>query len=258
MCCTTIAMEKRFHADPLVQATELLLQERIPVGVPAAHPRAEEVLTGRVVRTLPGMITRVYDTADLPTPRTQLLSNGTYNVMITTAGAGYSDCGRERGHALARRRDARQLGQLSFTCATCAAARFGRPVINPFGDKPQSYEVAFSEDKADFWRSDAGIVTHMEVVVSAEDNAEVRRVSSPTTRPRTREIELTSYAEVVLRARRRDAAHPAFSNLFIETEFFAAENAILAHRRPALVDDEANLGSSRGGRRRRDGRRGAI
>ena len=56
-------MEKRFHADPLVRATELLLQERIPQGVPAAHPRAEEVLTGRVAQSLPGMVTRVYDTA---------------------------------------------------------------------------------------------------------------------------------------------------------------------------------------------------
>src|SRR5258707_11414169 len=83
-------MEKRFHSDPLVQATELLLQERVPMGVPAAHPRAEEVLTGRVTQSLPGMVTRVYDTANLDTPRTQLLSNGMYNVMITTAGAGHS------------------------------------------------------------------------------------------------------------------------------------------------------------------------
>src|SRR5205814_6637889 len=46
------AMQDRFHGDPIVRATELLLQERIPRGVRAVHPRAEEVLTGRVVRTL--------------------------------------------------------------------------------------------------------------------------------------------------------------------------------------------------------------
>src|SRR5207247_11157989 len=57
-------MQKRFHAEPLVQATELLLQERIPVGVPAAPPRAEEVLTGRVMQTPPGMGTRVYHRFD--------------------------------------------------------------------------------------------------------------------------------------------------------------------------------------------------
>ena len=78
----------------------------------------------------------------------------------------------------------------------------------------------------------------MEVVVSAEDNAEVRRVSLTNNSTRTREIELTSYAEVVLAPQQADAAHPAFSNLFIETEFFAAENALLAHRRQRSSDDE--------------------
>src|SRR2546427_13298256 len=87
-------MTHRFNADRVVQAPELLLQERIPRGVTAAHPRAEEVLTGRVVRTLTGLVTRVYDTPHLPTPRTQLLSNGTYSVMITSAGSGYSACGQ--------------------------------------------------------------------------------------------------------------------------------------------------------------------
>ena len=86
-------MQERFHSDPIVRATELLLQERIPTGVPAAHPRAEEVLAGRVTPTLPVMVTRVYDSANLETPRTQLLSNGTYNLMITTAGSGYSRSG---------------------------------------------------------------------------------------------------------------------------------------------------------------------
>src|SRR6185369_14146047 len=57
--------QKRFHSDPAVQATELLLQERVPVGVPAGHPRAEEVLTGRITQTNPGRITRVYESADL-------------------------------------------------------------------------------------------------------------------------------------------------------------------------------------------------
>ncbi|MBD0325038.1 MAG: hypothetical protein ICV68_01325 [Pyrinomonadaceae bacterium] len=81
-------MQRRFHAEPLVQATELLLQERIPRNVAAAHPRAEEVLSGRVVRPPAQTVSRRYDSADLPTPRTQILSNGTYSVMLTTAGAG--------------------------------------------------------------------------------------------------------------------------------------------------------------------------
>jgi cyclic beta-1,2-glucan synthetase len=226
----------RFHSDPAVQATELLLQERIPVGVPAAHPRAEEVLTGRVMQFTPSMITRVYDSAELDTPRTQLLSNGTYNVMLTTAGSGYSQC---EGDAVTRWRE-------DVTRDNWGAFIYLRDVRSgsvwsaghqPVQRKAQSYHVAFSEDKADFRRVDSGISTRMEVVVSAEDNAEVRRISLTNHGSRTREIELTSYAEVVLASPNADAAHQAFSNLFIETEFIAGENALLAHRRQRSSDE---------------------
>ena len=233
-------IEDRFHADPSVRATELLLQERVPVGVRAAHPRAEEVLTGRVVQTLPGIITRTYDTPDLETPRTQLLSNGNYSVMVTTAGGGYSNC---NGNAVTRwREDVTRDNWGTFiylrdvrSGAVWSASH--QPVLK----RAQKYEASFSEDKADFRRHDDGIATHMEIVVSAEDNAEVRRVSLTNTSVRMREIELTSYAEVVLTSPQADATHPAFSNLFIETEFFAAENAILAHRRQRSITDQQIL-----------------
>jgi cyclic beta-1,2-glucan synthetase len=230
-------MEKRFHSDPAVQATELLLQERIPIGVPAVHPRSEEVLTGHVSRTLPGMITRVYTTADLETPRTQLLSNGTYNLMVTSAGSGYSRCG---GNAVTRWQEdvTRDNWGTFIYLRDVRSGAVWSAGYQPVQRKPQSYEVAFSEDKVDIWRNDAGIITHMEIVVSAEDNAEVRRVSLTNNTLRTREIELTSYAEVVLVPPSADAAHPAFSNLFIETEFFAAENAILARRRQRSSGDQ--------------------
>ncbi|HEV2765324.1 MAG TPA: protein ndvB, partial [Pyrinomonadaceae bacterium] len=222
---------------PLVQATELLLQERIPRGVTAAHPRAEEVLSSRVVRTLTGLVTRTYDTPDLPTPRVQILSNGSYSVMLTAAGSGYSVCGplavtrwredatREHWGAFVYLRDVRSGAVWSVG-------------YQPTLRRPQAYEVAFSEDKVDFWRTDGGLATHAEVIVSSEDDAEVRRVSVTNQSTRTREIELTSYAEIVLAPLAADAAHPAFSNLFIETEYVGAENTLLARRRPRSSKDE--------------------
>jgi cyclic beta-1,2-glucan synthetase len=234
-------MQNRFHSDPAVQATELLLQERIPRGVPAAHPRAEEVLTGRVVRTLTGLVTRAYDTADLPTPRTQLLSNGTYSVMITTAGAGYSMCGPVAVNRWREDSTRDNWGSFVYIRDVRSGAVWSAG-HQPIGSKPQSYEVAFSEDKADFWRRDSGVVTHLEVIVSAEDNAEMRRVSVANYSTRPREIELTSYAEVVLGPRADDLAHPAFSNLFIETEYYAPHSALLARRRPRSAQDEAKWG----------------
>ena len=231
------AIQNRFHADPLVQATELLLQERIPRGVPAAHPRAEEVLTGRVVRTLTGLVTRAYDTADLPTPRTQLLSNGNYNVMITTAGSGYSHCGNL---AVTRWREDTTRDHWGTYCYVrdVRSGAIWSTGHHPLGTKATSYEVAFSEDKADFWRRDAGLVTHMDVIVSAEDNAEMRRVSIANYSPRPREIELTTYSEIVLAPPTDDLSHPAFSNLFIETEFFSPHAALFARRRPRSSEDD--------------------
>ncbi|HEY8413362.1 MAG TPA: glucoamylase family protein, partial [Pyrinomonadaceae bacterium] len=201
-------MERRFHSDPAVQATELLLQERIPVGVPAAHPRAEEVLTGRVMQFLPGMVTRVYESADLETPRTHLLSNGTYNVMLTTAGSGYS---HSEEFAVTRWRE--DVTRDNWGCfiylRDVRSGMVWSAGYQPVKRRAQAYTVAFSEDKADFRRIDSGISTRMEVVVSAEDNAEVRRISLTNHSSRTREIELTSYAEVVLNTPGADDAHQA-------------------------------------------------
>jgi cyclic beta-1,2-glucan synthetase len=231
------AMQNRFHTEPLVRATELLLQERIPRGVQAVHPRAEEVLTGRVVRTLTGLVTRTYDTADLPTPRTQLLSNGTYNVMITTSGAGYSMSG---SLAVTRwRADTTRDNWGSFVYVRdVRSGSVWSTGYQPVCSKPNTYEVAFSEDKADFWRRDGSIVTHLEVIVSGEDNCELRGVSITNYSTRPREIELTSYAEIVLASPSSDLAHPAFSNLFVETEFYGPQQALLAQRRPRSAEDE--------------------
>ena len=45
-------MRSRFHAEPMVRATELLLQERTPRDVPVARPRAEEVSAAAQIRDL--------------------------------------------------------------------------------------------------------------------------------------------------------------------------------------------------------------
>ncbi|MGH9902115.1 MAG: hypothetical protein ACRD68_09940, partial [Pyrinomonadaceae bacterium] len=176
-----------------------------------------------------------------PTPRTQLLSNGTYSVMVTAGGTGYSACG---GRAVTRwREDATRDHWGSFIyLRDVRSGAVWSAGYQPAPRPPQTYEVAFSEDKVEIWRGDPGLLTHTEIIVSPEDNAEVRRVSVTNTSPRAREIELTSYAEVVLAPPAADAAHPAFSNLFIETEFVAAENALFARRRPRSEKDQVVWG----------------
>jgi cyclic beta-1,2-glucan synthetase len=164
------------------------------------------------------------------TPRTHLLSNGNYSVMITAAGSGYS---RWRDIAVTRWRE-------DPTCDSWGLYVFLRDVENgqvwsagyqPVGREPDSYEVSFSEDRAEITRKDGPIVTSTEIVVSPQDDAEVRRVSLTNTGNRVREIELTSYSEVVLTAPDADSAHPAFAKLFVQTEFVAEAGTLLATRR---------------------------
>ena len=224
------AMRARFHAEPIIQATELLLQERTPRDVAVAHPRAEEVHAAANVREIQPSTRRRFLSPHDPVPRTQLLSNGRYAVMITAAGSGYS---RWRDLAVTRWRE-------DATCDAWGTFVFLRDVhsgevwsagYQPSGVEPDSYRVEFSEGRAEITRRDGTIATTLEVAVSAEDDAEVRRVSISNLGSRPREIELTSYAEVVLAAPAADTAHPAFSKLFVHTEFVADVGTLLATRR---------------------------
>lgn len=229
-------MQQRFHSEPLVQATELLLQERIPRGVTLARPRAEEVRPDGTHRMMNAPDPRKYDSADLPTPRTQLLSNGAYSVVVTTAGSGYSSC---EGIAVSRWREdvtRDNWGSFCYVRDIRSSSVWSVGYL-PIPGKPQSYEVSLSEEKAEFRRSDAGIVTRTEIIVSPEDNTELRRICVTNNTNRTREIELTSYLEVVLAQGAADLAHPAFGNLFVETQFVASENGLLATRRRRSPDD---------------------
>ncbi|MFZ0245515.1 MAG: glucoamylase family protein, partial [Candidatus Binatus sp.] len=232
----TGAMRARFHAEPMIQATELLLQERTPRDVAVARPRAEEVKAEANVResTSP-TIRRFHSPHDL-IPRTHLLSNGKYTVMITAAGSGSS-----RWHDMAVTR-----WHEDVTCDSWGTYVFIRDVnsgkvwsagFQPAGVEADSYEVEFSEDRAEIVRRDGSTTTTLEVAVSPEDDAEVRRVSISNLGNRVREIELTSYAEIVLAPAASDTAHPAFSKMFVQTEFDAETGALLATRRLSSPTD---------------------
>ena len=223
-------MRSRFHSEPIVQATELLLQERTPRDVAVARPRAEEVRGATDVRHIVTPILRRYHSPHGAVPRTHLLSNGSYAVMLTAAGSGYSHW---RDLAVTRwREDATSdpWGSHVFL-RELASGKVWSAGYQPSGVEPDSYEVEFAEGRAEIVRRDGTITTSLEVVVSAEHDAEVRHVSITNLGSRAREIELTSYAEVVLAPPAADAAHPAFSKLFVETEFVEDVGVLLATRR---------------------------
>ncbi|HSC08212.1 MAG TPA: glucoamylase family protein, partial [Steroidobacteraceae bacterium] len=231
-------MRARFHAEPSVQATELLLQERTPRDVSVSHPRAEEVETAPQITDVQGPDVRRLHSAHDATPQTHLLSNGRYAVMLTAAGSGYS---RWRNLAVTRwREDVTRDDSGSYIyLRDVESGLVWSAGYQPCGVEPDRYEVALTEDRAEIIRSDATLTTTLEVLVSPEDDVEVRRVSVSNAGNRVRDVEVTSYSELVLTSPAADVAHPAFSKLFVHTEFVARIGAILATRRRRSPDEAA-------------------
>ncbi|MGA9526375.1 MAG: carbohydrate-binding protein, partial [Myxococcaceae bacterium] len=102
---------------------------------------------------------------------------------------------------------------------------------------PYFYEVVFLEDRARISRADGTIASRLEIIVSPEDDAEIRCLSLTNNGTRTHEIEVTSYSEIVLAPPLADSAHPAFSNLFIQTEYLPQACGLIAQRRPRAEND---------------------
>src|SRR5215470_8741678 len=229
-------MRSRFHSEPIIRATDLLLQERAPRDMAVRRPPTEEVHAPAHARDFVEPAFRQFTTPHVSAPRTHLLSNGRYAVMLTTAGSGYSRCG---ALAVTRWREdvtRDNWGTYLFLRDVQSGAVWSAG-YQPTAVEPDDYRVVFAEDRAEFHRLDGTIATTLEVLVSPEDDAEVRRVSVTNLGGQPREIELTSYAEIVLAPAAADTAHPVFSNLFVETEALPDGATLLATRRTRLVDE---------------------
>jgi hypothetical protein len=246
-------MRARFHAEPIVQATELLLQERTPRDVAVAHPRAEEVDTAATVRDLELPAERRIRSAHHATPEAHLLSNGRYAVMLTGAGSGYSRWG---DLAITRWRE-------DVTRDDWGAYIFLRDVesgdvwsagYQPTGVEPDSYEVTFTEDRAEFVRRDGNITTTLDVLVSPEYNAEVRRVSVTNSGGRERDFELTFLCRTGAGAARRRHDAPGLLQALRANRISDPDRRDSCHAAGALARRARNLGGAPCGRRRRSGR----
>jgi len=227
-------MQERFHREPMVQACALLLQERPPRDVMPLQPRAQwtrppatSVAQGQVERQLHGL--------PVQAPVTHLLCNSRYSVMLTGSGGGYS---RWRDMAVTRWREDPTLdpwGSFIFVrtdedSQPWSAARCMDEDSRVYGD------VTFAEDHARFVQVRGPLTCTLEVLVSGEDDCEVRHLTLVNDGTQAQALELTSYAELVLAHASADIAHPAFSNVFVSTDYLPEFGALIAHRRPREAD----------------------
>ncbi len=233
----TRPMQRRFESDPQFKATLLLLQER-PPKTAAVYAQPAELSAIRGLAEGPEPPVRVITSPNTPIPEVQLLSNGRYHVMVTNAGGGSS---RWKDLAVTRWREDSTCDNWGTFCyiRDVATGEFWSAAHQPALKRPTHYEAIFTEARAEFRRHDNDFETHTEIVVSPEDDIELRRLRI-TNRSRTRRtIDVTSYAEVALAPAAADALHPAFSNLFVQTEIVAQRQALLCTRRPRSRDEHA-------------------
>ncbi|MCW3090577.1 MAG: glycosyltransferase, partial [Ferruginibacter sp.] len=227
-------MQQRFETDVQIKSTLLLLQEKIPRIATFYTPSVHADDIGSVAYADNSM--RIITTPNTPLPEVELLSNGRYHVMVTNSGGGYS---RWKNIAVTRWRE-------DSTCDNWGTFCFIRDLDNnafwstsfqPALQQGENYEAVFTQGRAEFRRRDLSLDTHTEIVVSPEDDIELRRVHITNRARRKRVIEITSYSEVVLTTAIADEMHPAFSNLFVQTEINRQRHAILCTRRPRSVDE---------------------
>ncbi|MFN2635460.1 MAG: GH36-type glycosyl hydrolase domain-containing protein [Gemmatimonadaceae bacterium] len=227
---------RRFHTDPLVRSAELVLQEKIPRRLTLQDVSGADA--ARVPSETEKPAVREIETPHTPQPVVGVLGNVPYTTLITNAGGGFSRYGNL---AITRwRHDSTRdnYGQWCYV-KDLSTGHVWSTAHQPSGTEPQWYRVLFASDRITFIRRDGDIDTVTEIAVAQDDAAEVRRVTLTNRSLQPRDIELTSYSEVVLSPPDADRAHPAFGNLFVQTEWIEANAALLATRRPRSATEAA-------------------
>ncbi|MGH7637017.1 MAG: glucoamylase family protein, partial [Gemmatimonadaceae bacterium] len=230
------AWQRRFHADPLIRSVELLLHERIPRRMVFKEPRPVRPEQALPDPALERPVVREIVVADTPRPHVALLGRLPYTLMISHSGGGYS---RYEDLAVTRWRadgTTDHTGQFCYI-KDVSAGHVWSAAHQPVRSEPEWYRAQLATDRVTFHRKEHGIETRTEVVVVPEDAAEVRRVTVSNETDQVRELELTSYGEIVIALPGADRQHPAFSNLFVETEWHAWCSALTATRRPRSASE---------------------
>ena len=227
--------QKRFHEIPQVKATELLLQEKIPKTVVYEGDSFKESID--IKKEKQNVIVRRFATPNTEIPEGDFLSNGSYSMMITNSGSGYSKVNDRMIYRWKEDATVDDSGMF-FYIKNINSNEYWSAAFEPCRKQGDSYEAIFSLDKAEFERNDGSLTTHTDITVSKEDDAEIRNISITNHGEHSRTVEVTSYCEVTLAPYGADLVHPAYSNLFVKTEFVEQPMCLLANRRPRSQKDE--------------------
>ena len=230
-------MQKRFHSNPMVRSARLLLQEKNPGNIVFTKEVKEKVISIKRPELIENSYIRKYNKPNEIMPKTHILSNGDYSVVLTDKGTGYS---KNNDIQITRWREDITLDRYGTFCflKNVETGAVWSTTYAPINIMPDDYEVIFTPDKVQYKRIDEDIETITEIVVASGDNVEIRRISVKNLGETPKSLEITSYFEAVMALQTQDIAHPAFSNLFVETEYLPQKRSIIASRRIRANDEK--------------------
>ncbi len=229
-------IQRHFHADARVRAVEPLLHESVPVLPSLYHiSTRQRIPSAEGFGEIAPSVSR-FESPHTDKPKTLLLGNGRYSLMVTNSGSGYSQW---RDFEITRWRSDRTRDPWGNYCYIHEADsnRLWSTTYHPTDGKLETYSASLALDRAVFRRIDNGIEVETEVIVSTEDDVEIRRIVLINRSIRTRRLALTSYIELSMAPHRADLQHPAFNKLFIRTESVPKHQALLADRRTRGAGD---------------------
>ena len=229
-------MVRRLHADPRIRSVEILLQEQTPANAPTEHPRPH-TLEAAHKEPMPVSLDAWRASADAPYPQLHCLSNGSYTLLITASGSGFS---RWQDVDLTRWRADSTLdnwGQWIYV-EDRIDGRLWSVTPQPTMVPPDHGEIDFLPHRVEFERQDGDILLRTSISIAPDDDVEIRRITITNHGDRPRVLALTSYAEVILAQQSADQRHPAFNKMFIESEYLPDEGCLLFHRRPRSGDEK--------------------
>jgi cyclic beta-1,2-glucan synthetase len=230
-------MIDRFHRNKQVRAAELLLQERIPqrarwIKHPAMHRAPED----REKQPKEAGMARTFSSAHTAVPEVCLLSNGRFSTMVTSSGGGLSSWD---GLCVSRWKEepVKDCWGSFVYIRDVVSDRLWSASYQPCRADVKEQWIRFDTDKATFEQSEADIDTRMDICVSPDSDAEIRRITLKNRGEQTRVLEVTSFVELALSNPIADDAHPAFSKLFIRTSYEQEGGCLVASRRKREAKD---------------------
>lgn len=226
-CIKDGKMQELFHSNTSVKATEMLLKEKVPPRSITLKLDEKPEETGRFAEEIRAV--RVFRTLS-QYPEAHFLSNGSYTVMITQLGTGYSMC---RGRLISRWENdvLRSAPGIHIYIKNQDTGAVWSAAFLPTCLRAEEERVQFEPHMATFVRRVYGIETTMEVFVSPECDMEIRSLKIKNSLEESARLAVYCVFSPALSPERDFVAHPAFEELFIETIEDAQNRTVFASRR---------------------------